>query len=116
MIAHVVLFQPRGDLSSAERRSIIGAIAAAAADIPSVRRFRVGARVLHGKPGYEQAMRERYDYAAIAEFDDLAGLEAYLVHPLHAAIARHFATAASAALAYDYEIVDATDRDAMSAF
>jgi hypothetical protein len=42
------------------------------------------------------------------EFDDVAGLTAYLEHPQHAAIGAHFTQSSSAALAYDYEIADWT--------
>ena len=42
------------------------------------------------------------------EFDDVAGLSAYLAHPKHAAIGSHFMQAAEAALAYDYEMEDWT--------
>ena len=105
MIAHVILFQPRPDLSESERRAVIDSLEAAVSGIPAVRGIHIGRRVTHGLPGYEQAMRDRYDYAAILQFDDIEGLKAYLVHPLHAALAQHFTTAASAALAYDYELV-----------
>jgi hypothetical protein len=69
-----------------------------------VRDCRVGRRVKHGLPGYEQSMPTDYEFAAIIEFDSLDGLRAYLQHPAHDAIAGHFGQAA-AALAYDYEIV-----------
>lgn len=114
MIAHVVLFRPRADLSPSERREMIETLAAAASGIPCIRRFRVGRRVTHGLPGYEQAMREGYEYAAIAEFDDIVGLKAYLEHPLHSAVARCYAGTAETALAYDYEVVDASDTAAMN--
>lgn len=79
----------------------------AAAAIPSVRRFQVGRRVRHGHPGYEQAMTDDYQYAAIIEFDDRAGLEAYLRHPAHQSLGAHFTASAERALAYDYEVRDA---------
>jgi hypothetical protein len=60
-------------------------------------------------PGYEQAMRQDFDYAAIIEFDDEEGLRAYLKHPAHVAIGAHFSSAAAAALAYDYEMVSLED-------
>lgn len=109
MIAHVVLFAPKLDLSEAERRAVLDALTSAASDIPSIRRFRVGRRVRHGLPGYEQAMRVDFEYVVLIEFDDEAGLRAYLQHPSHAAAGRFFATASSAALAYDYEVVEASD-------
>jgi hypothetical protein len=109
VIAHVVLFRPRADLTDVARRDLLEGLAAAAAEIPSVRRFHAGRRVLHGLPGYEQAMAEAFDYAAIVEFDDREGLVAYLIHPAHLRIGEHFTASAEAALAYDYEMVSASD-------
>jgi len=109
MIAHVVLFAPKPDLPDADRQAVLDGLTAAATDIPSIRRFRVGKRIRHGLPGYEQAMRVDFEYVVMVEFEDEAGLKAYLQHPSHAAIGRHFTTSSLAALAYDYEIVEAAD-------
>lgn len=106
MIVHVILFSPRPDLAESDRRAVLEGLQSAAVDIPSVRRLRVGRRVLHGRPGYEQAMRESFEYAVIVEFDDVAGLTSYLAHPSHEAIGGHFTQSSSAALAYDYEMID----------
>ena len=109
MIAHVVLFSPRADLSDADRRAMLDALVEASGDIPSIRRFRVGKRLTHGLPGYEQMMRDDYEFAAIIEFDDVDALKTYLAHPSHHAIGRHFTSSAARALAYDYALVDASD-------
>ena len=106
MIVHVVLFQPRQGLSDDQRDRVLADLRRAATEIPSIRRFRIGQRMLHGLPGYEQAMRHDYQYAALIEFDDREGLEAYLRHPAHEAAGRQFTEAASHALAYDYEVID----------
>jgi hypothetical protein len=109
MIAHVVLFSPKPDLPDAERRALIAALVAAAGDIPAVKRFRVGRRVKHWMPGYEQLMLDDYEFAAIVEFDDIEALKVYLAHPSHAVIGQHFTSSASKSLAYDYAVVDAAD-------
>jgi Stress responsive A/B Barrel Domain len=106
MIVHVVLFSPRPDLSLADRAAVLDSLTKAAREIPSIRRLRVGKRVKHALPGYEQAMRDDYEYAVFFEFDDLAGLKAYLQHPSHAAAGQHFTASASSALAYDYQVVE----------
>ena len=105
MIAHVVLFQPRDGLSASERGAVLDALAAAARGAPTVRACRIGRRVTHGLPGYEQTMRQNFEFAAILEFDDLEGLRAYLRHPAHEGIGAQFGSAAASALAYDYEMV-----------
>jgi Stress responsive A/B Barrel Domain len=106
MIAHVILFRPRSDMSPGDRRAVLDGLAAAAIDIPSIRRLRIGRRVRHGRPGYEQLMQEDFEYTVIFEFDSMEDLTAYLEHPHHAAIGEHFTESAAAALAYDYEVVD----------
>ncbi len=108
MIAHIVLFRPRGDLSPGERQGLVDAFAAALREIPSVRRARVGRRITHGR-GYEQLMRGKYDFAAVLEFDDRAGLLAYLEHPVHQELGDRFFSALEEALMYDYELQEGAD-------
>ncbi len=106
MIAHVILFNPKAALSDAEQQMLLGGLTSAARGIPAVKRLRVGKRVTHGLAGYEQVMRENFEYSVIVEVDDLDGLKTYLAHPLHKAIGQHFTQSSSAALAYDYEMQD----------
>jgi hypothetical protein len=106
VIAHIVLFRPRADLDDDGRATLLAALTRARREIPSIRRFRVGRRVRHSLPGYEQGMAEDYEFAAVIEFDDIDGLRAYLAHPAHEEPGGHFTTSAAAALAYDYEVVD----------
>ena len=103
MVAHVVLFRPRANVSETERQAMFNALRAASRDIPSVRRFQIGNRVVHGA-GYEQRMAADYPYTAIIEFDDLAGLEAYLAHPQHEELGHLFYALLDSALVYDYEM------------
>ena len=104
MIVHVVLFSPRPDLSAADRAGLLTALESASKNIPSIKRLTIGKRVKHSLPGYEQMMRDDYEYAVMIEFDNVEGLKAYLQHPAHAAAGHHFTASASKALAYDYEI------------
>ena len=104
MIAHIVLFTPRKTLSDGERHALADTFAAALVAIPSIRRARVGPRVTHGRPGYEQLMHVDYEYAAILEFDDRAGLESYLAHTAHQALGERFFAMFEEALMYDYEL------------
>ena len=106
MIVHVVLFSPKPDLSATDRAAVLEAVSSAAREIPSIRRLRVGKRIKHALPGYEQAMPDDYEYAVVIEFDDVAGLKSYLQHPSHVAAGHHFTASASKALAYDYEVAD----------
>lgn len=114
MIVHVILFEPRADLTPDERVQVLEDFRQAAAAISSVRRCRVGRRIRHGVPGYEQAMHADYQYAAIVEFDDRAGLTAYLSDPAHASAGRHFTASAAHAIAYDFEMPEADDHGSLA--
>lgn len=103
MIAHIVLFRAKPGVTDSDRRAMFDAIGAAAAEIPTVRRFHIGNRITHGRP-YEQLMTEDYPYAAVVEFDDLSGLEAYLRHPRHERLGTLFYQLLEAALVYDYAL------------
>jgi hypothetical protein len=106
MIAHIVLFKPRKGLSAADRNAFGDAIQRARREIPGIRRFSIGRRVLK-EAGYAQAMPEDFSYAAIVEFDDLAALQAYLIHPVHEPLGALFWKTSEATLVYDYELTDA---------
>ena len=82
------------------------ALTAAATGIPAVRRFHAGSRITHGRP-YEAMMRENYPYAAVVEFDDLAGLQTYLNHPQHEKLGALFYQLLESGLVYDYETIHA---------
>jgi len=105
MIVHVVLFQPKPELTEAQRSEALATLGASADRLPQVR-LRLGRRVKHGLPGYEQFMAQDFEYALIVEAADLEALTRYLRAPAHAALAHLFYTATSAALAYDYEFSD----------
>lgn len=106
MIAHLVLLQPRPDLTEDQRRAALDTLAHAAANVPEIRRFRLGRRVRHGLPGYEQMMAQDYELALIIEVDDVAALTRYLKAPAHRALGDLFSTATAAALAYDYDMTE----------
>jgi hypothetical protein len=104
VIAHIVLLQPRPDLTEDQRRAALDTLAHAAGNVPEIRSFRLGRRVKHGLPGYEQLMRSDFEFAVILEVDDIPALMRYLRAPAHAALGDLFSTATSAALAYDFEM------------
>ena len=101
MVVHVVLFRPKPGLSESERGAMIKALRTAATEIPTVRRFSVGARITHGA-AYEALMAQDFPFAAIIEFDDVAGLQTYLQHPRHETLGELFYRLQESALAYDY--------------
>ena len=103
MLTHLVLMKPRADLTDADRAALVAAFERAVRDIPTVRAVRVGRRVRHGA-AYEQAAPDAADYIAQIDFDDLAGLQAYLRHPAHDELGARFGQSLSAALVFDFEV------------
>jgi stress responsive alpha/beta barrel protein len=109
MITHLVLLEPRPDLPDAMRRQALELLSHSASNIPDIRRVRIGRRVKHGLPGYEQSMSQGFEYVLLFEFDDVDALKRYLQAPAHGMLGQLFSTATSAALAYDFEVVEATE-------
>jgi hypothetical protein len=103
MLTHLVLMKPRPDLSVADRAALIDAFERALREIASVRHVRVGRRIVHGA-GYEAMAPDIAEYVAVIDFDDLAGLHAYLRHPAHAELGARFGQALRSAVVYDFEV------------
>jgi hypothetical protein len=103
MIVHVVLFRLKPQLSDATREGLAQALSRATRNIPTIRRARIGVRLTMGRP-YEQLMPIDYSFAAILEFDDREGLQAYLDHDVHDELAQRFYASIEQALTYDYEM------------
>ena len=108
MIAHLVLYQVRDDLTVDERAHFTSALETALHSIPCIRRTVIGRRKAMGV-SYEKAMVSTYEYVAILEFDDEAGLREYLEHPAHAELGALFWSCSSRVLVFDYETVEGRD-------
>jgi hypothetical protein len=107
MVFHVVLFQPRADTTDADRLALVSSLQTALNAIPSIRRCNVGRRVQHGAR-YEAVTGRTFDYAAVLEFDDLAGLQAYLDHPAHAEVGSRFLQSFERSCIFDYDMLEGT--------
>ena len=105
MIAHVVLFRPKTQLSAGQREAFVAAFEHALANIASIKRARVGRRITVGRD-YDQQNVEQYPLAAILEFESEPDLRAYLDHPAHRALGEQFYLNAEAALVFDYELLE----------
>ena len=103
MIAHIVLFKPRANLPAEARSRLADSFTAVLREIPTIRRAHVGRRITHGR-GYEALMAVDYQFAAVLEFDDAAGLKTYLEHPAHQQLGAAFFEAFEQALMYDFEL------------
>ena len=90
MIAHVVLFEPKSTTSVADRDSFLDVMRVAFEEIETVKRSFVGLRQRLGR-SYESKIGDTtYSYAAVVEFDDMAGLMHYLDHPTHVRLGHLF--------------------------
>jgi Stress responsive A/B Barrel Domain len=105
MIAHVVLFKPRPNLSPADREALLEAMRTAFTTIPQIRRARIGRRRILGR-SYDAMARIDFEYSAVLEFDTELALQAYLDHPAHVGLGRQFGETAEAALVFDYEMIE----------
>jgi hypothetical protein len=103
MVAHVVLFTPRGDVSSAERQALAAAFELAARTIPTVRSVTIGKQVMDG-PTYAQVSNHDADFIAILKFDDLPGLLTYLQHPAHEELRQRFRNVLRSTQVYDFDV------------
>ena len=108
MIAHVVLFRPKKELTSDDRRAFVAALEHALRNIPLVRRARVGRRTTMGRL-YDQQNAHEFPFVAILEFDTEDDLRAYLEHPAHQMLGAQFYHTSDAALVFDYELLEGTE-------
>jgi hypothetical protein len=79
VLTHIVIWKYRPDAGEEARREHIARLRALPAHIPEIQSFAVGEDVLR--------LPRSYDTGLVAVFRDRAGLEAYTVHPEHAAAA-----------------------------
>jgi Stress responsive A/B Barrel Domain len=90
VISHIVLFNPKKDVSQAARKSFALQIRDVCRTIGSVRAARIG-RAIAVNPGYGRSFGDKtYEFAAILDFDRQDDLITYLQHPLHDELGRLF--------------------------
>ena len=95
MIRHLVMFQfnePKQEALAQAKEKLEALMGV----VPSLRAMEVGLDFI----GSERSM----DLGIIADFDDEAGLEAYVVHPVHQEVASFIRAHASGSKAVDYRI------------
>jgi antibiotic biosynthesis monooxygenase (ABM) superfamily enzyme len=72
---HVVLFRWRPGTTAAQLAALERALAALPAEVPQIRSYRFGPDAKE-TPG-------NFDFAIVADFDDVEAFRAYVVHPAH---------------------------------
>lgn len=108
MISHIVLFQPKADLSHGDILLFAQQLRRTMSGVPSVRSARIGRRVdvSSGEPRNFGDMA--YEFAAVVDFEDRSGLVDYLRHPLHQALGELFWRYCGSTVITEVEMVDAT--------
>jgi hypothetical protein len=98
MIRHVAVFRFVPEFTLEQREHWMSLLRALPDQIPELRAFSVGVDTLHGPASHELAI--------VADFDDLAGLDAYSRHPAHAEVLRISAPVKASLATVDFEIPD----------
>ena len=113
MIAHVVLFTPKSDLSESDSRSFAQSIVETFRQISAIERAIVG-RAVYVNAGYQRNFGDKtYEFAAVVEFKDAPALLAYLNHPLHKELGALFWQHCESTVIVDIESADATSSAAV---
>lgn len=78
MLRHVALFTWTPEATAADIKAVTAGLLALPGRIREIRDYRVGPDA--------GASEGNHDYAVVADFDSLAGFEAYRDHPAHRAV------------------------------
>ena len=106
MIAHIVLFEPKQDISSEQRRVFLEALRQTVSAVPQEKRARIGKIASMGQMPESGDGHLTYSYAAVLEFADKADLDSYLGHAAHDLFRLQFWELCQATLIVDCGMVD----------
>jgi Stress responsive A/B Barrel Domain len=109
VIQHIVLFTPKPGLDGDARRAFASTTLSTLRHSPDISRFTVGRRVTVDA-GYERSLgADRYDYAAVLEFENQERLVRYLRSADHEVLGRLFWEACERTIVTEVTVVDPTD-------
>ena len=94
MITHIVFFK-LFDRSPESQKRVRDRIMEMRGRIPVLKHLEAGADVIRSE--------RAYDVALVAHFDDLAGLQTYIVHPVHQEFVAFIRPLRESTIAVDYE-------------
>ena len=104
MIAHIVLFEPKSELSTDQRRQFLQSLRAAVSAIADVQQVRIGRTFSVGLMPQNNVGVSTYSFAAVLDFADRDALERYLQHPSHEELRRLFWESCHATVIADAEM------------
>ena len=96
MIRHVAVFRFVPEFTTAERQEWMRMLRALPAAIPELRSLTVGEDLVGADASHEMAI--------VADFDDLAGLDAYTRHPAHQEVLRVSSGKKASLATVDFEV------------
>jgi hypothetical protein len=107
MVAHIVLFNPKRELTTGERQSFAQSVRASVRRIGGVQRALIG-KAVAVTPQFERSFGDKtYEYAAVLEFPDTTALRDYLNHPVHRELGRLFWDNCESAVVMEADLADA---------
>lgn len=95
MIRHIIFFKFKADATEPAIADLEASLKGLPGLIAEIRAFSCGRDVLRSA--------RSYDLALIADFDDLAALDRYQVHPDHQAVVAKVKVLAESVIAVDFE-------------
>jgi type II secretory pathway component PulC len=96
MIKHVVMLKFKKSASESAITEVEKELAGLPAIIPDAMKFEIGRDVVHSA--------RSYDFALVCEFENLAKLEGYRVHPAHQKVVVKLLEICDSILVVDFEI------------
>lgn len=95
MIRHIIFFKFKADAGEAAIADLEASLNGLPGLIAEIRAFSCGRDVLRSA--------RSYDLALVADFDDLAALDRYQIHPDHQAVVAKVKVLAESVVAVDFE-------------
>ena len=95
MIQHIIFFKFKADATEAAIADLEASLNGLPGLIAEIRAFSCGRDVLRSA--------RSYDLALVADFDDLAALDRYQIHPDHQAVVAKVKVLAESVMAVDFE-------------
>lgn len=109
MIAHIVHFTPKSELSEDSRQRFASLVVDVLRTVPQIARVTIG-RKIDVDPGYGRSMGGApHAFAVVLEFAGRADLVTYLRHPRHAELGQAFWECCESATVTEVECRDLRD-------
>lgn len=106
MISHIVLFEPRENLSASDFLLFAQQLQVVIRNVPGIRRASIGRSVAIDSGQRRNFGDNTYSFSAVLDFDDAQDLIRYLNHPDHHALGKLFWEYCKATVVLEVEAID----------